>query len=362
MAKYCVFCGGKPDKKTKEHVIPRWLIELTGDPNRKVNLGFVKDFKKEIKFREFAFSHFTFPACQVCNAKYAELESKVKPILVNILDEKNINTDELNVFLDWLDKVRVGLWLGMNLLDKNYADVDPNFHIENRIAQYDRLLIIEKSDSTREKLNFGGVDNLAFSLMPSAFLLVVGNYYFTNISYMFLFHRRLGFPFPKNMYVQPDDERLVAEFSNGINRIMYPLLRKPIKEKGIVLYQPMFRRGLVEGTNDKYNNDYVTKHSMNFDEGVGNIFIQNNGKLNEYSKEEIVNLTPAYVHEEEKLRMNSAINIREWQNWLTHQMPSLDKLSVEQKKYVKQRFKTGVLINNLFIRHIKESLLKTARK
>ena len=26
MAKYCVFCGNKPQDKNKEHIIPRWLI------------------------------------------------------------------------------------------------------------------------------------------------------------------------------------------------------------------------------------------------------------------------------------------------------------------------------------------------
>jgi hypothetical protein len=32
--KVCVFCGEKPTNKTKEHIIPEWLIELTGDINR----------------------------------------------------------------------------------------------------------------------------------------------------------------------------------------------------------------------------------------------------------------------------------------------------------------------------------------
>ena len=26
MAKYCMFCGNKPQDKNKEHIIPRWLI------------------------------------------------------------------------------------------------------------------------------------------------------------------------------------------------------------------------------------------------------------------------------------------------------------------------------------------------
>lgn len=224
-----MFCGKKPNGKSKEHVVPRWLIGLTGDPKREVFLGYSKDLQDGLKQRNFSFNQFTFPACLSCNNKYAELEGKVKPILNNILNGLSITTEELSLFLDWLDKVRVGVWLGMLLLDKNYTDVEPNFHIESRMSQYDRMLIVEKSDSDRSKLNLGGVSSLSFSFTPSAFVLIVNNYYFTNISYMYLLHRRLGFPFPKEMYLQRDDERVEAYFSSGRNRIMRPRMRKAAK-------------------------------------------------------------------------------------------------------------------------------------
>jgi hypothetical protein len=38
MDKFCVFCGKKPQSKNREHIIPQWLIALTGDPNRDVYL------------------------------------------------------------------------------------------------------------------------------------------------------------------------------------------------------------------------------------------------------------------------------------------------------------------------------------
>ena len=70
----------------------------------------------------------------VAISKYSDLEGKVKPILINILNEEKVSAEELSCFLDWLDKVRIGLWLGMIQLDKNYANVDPNYHIETRIS------------------------------------------------------------------------------------------------------------------------------------------------------------------------------------------------------------------------------------
>lgn len=356
MAKVCVFCGGKPDGKTKEHVVPRWLIELTGDLKREVFLGFIKDFKNGFKQRKFSFSQFTFPACNTCNNRYAALEGTVKPILIKVLNEETISVEELSSFLDWLDKVRIGLWLGMIQLDNNYADIAPNFHIETRISQYDRMLIVEKSDADKSKLNLGGIDTFSFALTPSAFVLIINNYYFTNISYMFLLHRRLGFPYPETMYIQPDDERVEAKFLEGKCRIMRPLLRKAIKEKGTILYQPMFRGGLIDGDVGEYDNDYVRSHSLDFENGVGNIFEQKGSNLIEYAQGAKISLKSKYTHIDERLFISSAINICEWQNWLTQFLPNPERLSPEQKKYVESRFRTGVKINDILIKHHKSLL------
>ncbi len=356
MTKVCVFCGENPDDKSKEHVVPRWLIELTGDPKRQAFLGYIKDFKNGFEERKFSFDQFTFPACLSCNNKYADLEGKVKPILVSILSEEPITTEEISTFLDWLDKVRIGLWLGMIQLDKNWADVSPNFHIETRISQYDRLLIVEKSDSERSKLNLGGIDMLSFSLTPSAFVLIVNNYYFTNVSYMFLLHRRLGFPYPTEMFVQPDDERAEANFDYGIKRIMRPIIRKKIDEKGIIFYQPMFRGGLIDGDKSLYDNDYVKSHSLSFEDGIGNVFQDENGKLIERKSGDSFSVKPKTTHEDRYLFIISAINVYKWQNYLVQLLPRLDRLSLKQKKYVESRFRTGVRVNDKFIKYY-ESML-----
>jgi len=356
LAKVCVFCGKKPDEKSKEHVVPRWLIELTGDPKREAFLGFIKDFKNGFKERKFSFDQFTFPACLSCNNKYANLEGKVKPVLIRILNEESVTTEDLSLFLDWLDKVRIGLWLGMIQLDKNYADVEPNFHIETRISQYDRMLIVEKSSSGRSKLNLGGIDTFSFSLTPSAFVLIVNNYYFTNISYMFLLHRRLGFPYPKEMYIQPDDERVQADFVHGRNRIMRPLLRKAIVEDGAIFYQPMFRGGLIDGNISEYDNDYVKGHSLSYGDGIGNIFQEGNGGLIERKSGDSFVVKPKNTQEDEKIFIKSAINVCKWQNWLVQFLPKSDRLTHDQKKYVESRFRTGVKVNEILIKH-HESML-----
>ena len=72
--KFCIFCGEKPESKNKEHVIPKWLIELTGDPKREAFFGIDAVSEKKGP-RVFSFDSFTFPACEQCNTDFAALES-----------------------------------------------------------------------------------------------------------------------------------------------------------------------------------------------------------------------------------------------------------------------------------------------
>src|ERR1700741_3952314 len=37
--KFCIFCGGKPVENAREHVLPQWLIAVTGDPQRQGMFG-----------------------------------------------------------------------------------------------------------------------------------------------------------------------------------------------------------------------------------------------------------------------------------------------------------------------------------
>ncbi len=243
--KHCVFCGRKPEEKSKEHVVPRWLIGLTGRPDRKARFGFSKDLQsRELEERSFAFDQFTFPACSKCNHKYSDLEARAKNHISNILNGHGLTAIDLSDLLDWFDKVRVGTWLGMRMLDKNIADVEPNFHIETRLGQFDRMLIIEKSDMLEQRLNFGGTETLCFALTPGAFLLIVNGYYFTNVSSLFLCSRRLGFPYIKSSLLHPDQEQVEIDLVDGRKRIMSPVLRKRIAENGARFFSPCSRASL----------------------------------------------------------------------------------------------------------------------
>lgn len=56
----CLFCGEDPEAKNKEHVLPQWLLKLTGDPSRTVPIAV--DYKNG-DVKKFSFSKLTVPSC-----------------------------------------------------------------------------------------------------------------------------------------------------------------------------------------------------------------------------------------------------------------------------------------------------------
>jgi len=349
-----VFCGEKPNHKTKEHVIPKWLISMTGDPSRIVNLGSIKTLdNKFLTQRQYSFDSFTFPACDKCNLEYSYLEGRTKHIFEKIFNEKNVTARETNTLLDWFDKVRIGLWLGYHQLDKNIANINPTFHISTRIGQYDRTLFISKSNSSKDKLNIGGPDTLSFAYTPSAFTLIVNNYYFTNISYYFLFSRRIGFPYPASINLLPDEKtegRVEANISGGKRRIMQPLIRFPVGPVCVEIYQPMFKGGLIEGVIEEYYCDYVRENSLDFENGIGAIFKSEGTKITRHLGDENISLSPGYVYPDEILFFESAINVLKWQNHLNTILPDLNLLPKEQRKNYKAIFARVSQINRYLIK------------
>ncbi len=357
MEKHCIFCGRKPEDKSKEHVVPRWLIEMTGVPNRNARFGLIKDHKnRELKERVFAFDKFTFPACSSCNQKYSGLEARAKTYICSILNQEPLSAEDVSDLLDWFDKVRVGAWLGMRQLDKNIADVDPSFHIETRIGQYDRMLIVEKSNMRQPRLNLGGADTLCFAITPSAFLLIINSYYFTSVSSMFLCSRRLGFPFITKARLHPDREEVEVDLVEGRERIMLPILRKRIAENGRRIFQPMFKGGLMSGDTEIYDTEYGKAHSLEHHLGIGSIIEETVSGIKEYRKDDKIMREPNHVQDERILHVWSAVNVLEWQLWLHQDLPDMSLLSKDQQKYFKKRFGMADRVNRTYAKHYRKML------
>lgn len=215
-------------------MIPQWLIKLTGDPKRQIYVGRAW-YKPTLPMRRFSFSRLVFPACDECNGRFADLEARAQSVMKRILGRRPLATQDWDLFLDWLDKIRVGLWLGMLYLNKNYRDISPRFFIESRIGAKDRfVLLYEIENDGQEGINWLGTETPVFEYTPSCFALVVNNFVFLNGSFDFLFSKRLGFPYASRIEIHTGRDRIDLE--NGTGKTQLPLLQKTFPPGGTRLW------------------------------------------------------------------------------------------------------------------------------
>jgi hypothetical protein len=268
--KLCVFCGKYPESKTKEHVIPQWLIKMTGDPKRKVSFGSAG--LKGMISREFAFDSFHFPACEPCNNGWSNLEAKSKGIVEKLLINAAVKPDEWVTLLDWLDKVRIGLWLGMRVLDKNSFQVEPKFHISDRVGKKDRSLVIAKS-THGERLNFFGLNTIAFKFMPSCFGITINDTSILNISHEFLLSKRLGFPYAMDCIADVNGDYSVS-MAQGLEKITAPPLDIYATLCGTAIHQVVYKGWQESERAELWDTDYVVGFSTDRDSGLSLPFLE----------------------------------------------------------------------------------------
>ncbi len=275
---FCVFCGSRPKKKNREHILPQWLIALTGNPSRVANIALDYQNGKTISF---AWSSFVAPACEKCNSAYANLECSAKVLVQKLIARKELTASEYILLLDWLDKTRIGLWLACRQLQKNPAYITAHFHINSRIATKDRMLAVYLMQTHNIGMNPIGVESPMFHHMPSCFLLNINNVAILNMSCDYLFAARCGFPAPKVRDWLLDDGGMLSfdEFTAS-RQIMHPILNRGIAKPSIHLYQPIIQRG-TDNTGDESstgvhnpNEEFFRNHTIPSSRNQGVLFQQ----------------------------------------------------------------------------------------
>lgn len=266
----CVFCGERPQSKTKEHIIPRWLIEKTGDPKRLARFAYNFSTDRPV---EFAFDQFTFPACQACNEQFSDLESYAKRVLTKLEDLAPLSEIDITFFLDWLDKIRIGLWHGHLRLTGDRYKVQPRMFIQPRLGMHDRMVAIYRTPIADQRINFVGHDSILFQHIPSCFLLIINNLYFFNVSRDFVFARRVGFPYPAQLRSKGWGGPVEYYLAEGIHRIMKPILKTPIVRPCLEFYQPNAFARFVNDNSVLYSRPYVVEHCLDWRGTESNVFV-----------------------------------------------------------------------------------------
>ena len=145
-------------------MLPRWLSDLLGGEGD-VQI-WTPPRRGGPERRRLSQKSLHFPACDECNNRYSALESAAKLVMVKVLTLKSLSALELEVLLDWLDKVRVGIWLGMRYLEGDPFGIQPNFHVTQRLGTKDQALIIYRTIEGRRRWATFATSTPAFHLHP----------------------------------------------------------------------------------------------------------------------------------------------------------------------------------------------------
>jgi hypothetical protein len=284
MDKVCVFCGSPPQNKNKEHIIPQWLMRLTQSRSKVMSVG--SDWKtgKELVFN---FSAFTFPACTKCNTAFAEIEGLVKPTMESILAGDSVSATEFIRLLDWFDKVRISLWLGIQYLNKGRFNMPPKYFINSRMGMKDRLLSITNTNDGDIGIKWTGANTPCFIISPTCFTLKVNQVLFTNCSSDFVVSEQLGFPYPA--FERPNPKSHLTDFLllPGNEEVTSPLFRSALYEPKVIVSQPIFGVG-ISLKSEYYENDYVRNNCYDLKKGQGKLFITADNKTHTVESGELL--------------------------------------------------------------------------
>lgn len=187
-AKLCIFCGLPlaGQKRSFEHVIPKWLVEEADLKKRTMEVPIGN------RIINVAMSRVGTKCCDKCNSDFSGLEARAKVAYSAVRDGEVLSSEIANDILDWFDKIRVGLWLWSLEVTKDQHEISPKFSISSRLANKDRLLLIQKypSDPKLKGLQFWGLGE-NFWVLPSVIGFFVNNVAFVSCSSDFLILRNL---------------------------------------------------------------------------------------------------------------------------------------------------------------------------
>ena len=131
-------------------------------------------------------------ACEACNSASSDLEGRARATYVKIRDGSELSLSDGRTLLDWLDKVRVGLWLWALDVGKDIFTFQPKFQITERNAHEDRILLAAKyaAGAPMRGLAIWGASHF-FIWSPSAIGFLINNIVLISISSDFLVSRHL---------------------------------------------------------------------------------------------------------------------------------------------------------------------------
>lgn len=315
IGRLCVFCGEPPDKKTREHIIPQWAIELTDTAKKSFEFTTTDGRQYSVPFDQII-----LPACDSCNSHFSFLEGVARTAIGGLLDRKPISSRAIHDLLDWFDKVRIGLWLFELTRGGNPLQIEPKFHIKQRIATKDRFIRITHFEHKRPALSFIGTNTYAFNFSPSVFGLAINDLLILNGSFDFAVAKTLGYPFPGNVGVYDrDPQNWSLDLKDGNKTTEPPNWRRRFISPGTYVLQPII--SALSADTSKIapwpDDAYFIDQAISPQDGLGPLFASNdlasfarsdlNGEISLLKRAPIESARALFLAQAEVLRMQAYV-------------------------------------------------------
>jgi len=101
----------------------------------------------------------------------------------------------MSSLMDWIEKIRIGVWLAYCTLEGHERGAEPRYHIDSRLGRKDNLIAIGRTTDDGEMLKFFPFCDPLFSHIPCFFLLQVNWISIINVSTDWLVARAYGLPY-----------------------------------------------------------------------------------------------------------------------------------------------------------------------
>jgi len=176
--------------------------------------------------------------------------------------------------LDWLDKVRVGLWLGYRYLQQNPHP--PNFTINSRFGTKDRMVAVYPLADHQRGLNTWGPESQLFQIKPSVFSLRINNILLLNASWDYMCAARCGYPYPRKVtLVRGHSGMIAASNFRSRKKVAHPIMSGLMKSS-VTVFQPIIQHnvdGSVTGLTQS-DIDYHLRRAWPGRNGLGSLYRQ----------------------------------------------------------------------------------------
>jgi hypothetical protein len=233
------------------------------------------------KRTRLSFSALSVPACAECNSNQSVLEDNAKEVVGRMCDWEAVGAADVDVLLDWLDKVRIGVWYYSLYVAPFAGGVKPKFGVGYRLGTKDRAVVVYRADFKRRGLRAFGCDFPSFQHFPCCFALSVMDTVFCNISFDFLFSERMGFPYALGGEGAERQGETKFYMKAGRERIRLPLIDNMPWKSGVTFWQPCFLGAVGEATG-LYNTRYVKEKCLDPSAGKGLVFMEKGRTLDVY--------------------------------------------------------------------------------